>query len=172
MTNYQRIHVDRVFTLPVKAEDYWAMLVDWAGVLDWMPSENPPVRLKKVELKAGHGRTSLPRTRVVHQDKSQLPPELASVVPDVMEETLLHADDAARTILFNIEGIGPFGMRNYLCTMEIDAIGDQQCEVRFFGRVDLPVDGPRELIEAFVADIYERGIAGGIADTIQRQRAA
>ena len=61
--------------VPVSAQDYWDVLPDWPGILKWMPQQDGPVPLVKVELEPGHSPDKPPCTRNCIFDVSGLPPD-------------------------------------------------------------------------------------------------
>lgn len=170
MANYQRIRTQHSAEIPVAAADYWKVLLDWAAIPDWMPKENAPVPLVKVELELGHRLGKLPCTRNCYFDTSKLPPGLdPSVLPSCIPETLLHVDEEARLIYYNMEGSGPFGMRNYLATTAVDELGPHRTRVTCAGRFDLPQGAPADLVKGFIEGVYEHGIIHGISALLQRR---
>jgi hypothetical protein len=136
----------------VTAGDYWDVLLDWEGILKWMPTQGAPVPLVRVELEPGHVPGRLPCTRNCYFDVSALPPGVA--IPECVPETLLHVDPVARTIYYNMEGQGPFGMRNYLAVTEVDEVGPQRTRVTCSGRFDLPEDAPAHNVKAVIEGVY------------------
>jgi hypothetical protein len=136
----------------VSANDYWEVLLDWQGILKWMPTEGSPVPLVKVELAPGHVAGKLPCTRNCFFDLSGLPPGI--VIPECVPETLLHVDPVARTIYYNMEGVGPFGMRNYLATTEVDEVGPHRTRVTCSGRFDVPEGAPVDVVKSVIEGVY------------------
>jgi hypothetical protein len=170
MTKYARVRTLKSAEIPVSFENYWDVLLDWQGVLKWMPQENAPVPLVKVELQPGHRPDRPPCTRNCHFDTSNLPPGIPrSAMPEIVPETLLHLDKEAGFICYNMEGEGPFGMRNYLATTEVDMLGPQTTRVTCSGRFDLPEGAPAEMVKAFMEGVYETGIIHGISHWIQKR---
>ena len=170
MANYARVEARRSAEIPVAAQDYWRVLLDWPAIPEWMPRENAPVPLVKVELAKGHRAGKLPCTRNCYFDSSKLPPGIdPSVLPSCVPETLLYVDEAARFIYYNMEGVGPFGMRNYLATTTVDELGPNRARVTCTGRFDLPEGAPAELVRGFIEGVYEHGIIHGISAFVQRR---
>jgi Polyketide cyclase / dehydrase and lipid transport len=169
MANYQRVRAHRSDEVPVAASAVWDILLDWPGILKWMRQEGRPVPLVKVELKAGHAVGRLPCTRLCHFDVSALPPGI--VIPACIPETLLHVDPLARFIYYNMEGEGPFGMRNYLATTEIDELGAERSRVTCSGRFDVPAGAPVDLVKGVIESVYD-SIVHDMAALALRQRQA
>ena len=168
MPKFQRVRTYRSAEIPVAARDYWKVLTDWPAVPDWMPKENAPVPLVKVDLEKGHRVGKTPCTRICYFDTSKLPPGLdPSALPSIIAETLLYVDEAAMFIYYNMEGVGPFGMRNYLATTTVDEMGPSQARVTCSGRFDVPEGGPADLVKGFIEGVYEHGIIHGISAMVQ-----
>lgn len=167
MTAYSRVQTFKGAELDVDADAFWDVLLDWPTIMTWWPTENPPAPLIRVDLRAGHRNGVLPVTRECYFDSSQLPPGIdPSLLPDCVPETLLHADDVARMIYYNMEGVGPFGMRNYLAFTEVDDLGGGRSRVTCRGRFDLPEAAPAPLVQGFIEGVYGAilfGISGLIA---------
>jgi Polyketide cyclase / dehydrase and lipid transport len=151
----------------VAAADYWDVLLDWQGILKWMPAKGSPVPLVRVELEPGHVAGKVPCTRNCYFDTSGLPPGVA--IPECVPETLLHIDPVARTIYYNMEGEGPFGMRNYLATTEVDELGPGLTRVTCSGRFDLPEGAPVDVVKSVIEGVY-RSIIDDIPALVVRQK--
>jgi Polyketide cyclase / dehydrase and lipid transport len=160
---YKRVQTYASDVVEVAAEDYWQLLADWPAILDWMREERKPVPLIRVELEPGHEVGRVPCTRSCYFDTSQLPSGVA--VPECVPETLLHCDPTARFLYYNMEGDGPFGMRNYLAMTEVDDLGDGRTRVTCRGRFDLPVDALETMVKPFIEGIYD-SIIHDIAATV------
>jgi hypothetical protein len=161
---YARVQTFASDVVDVSAGDYWRLLTDWPAILDWMREEGRPVPLVRVELAAGHEVGRVPCTRNCYFDTSQLPPGVA--VPECVPETLLHCDPVARFLYYNMEGEGPFGMRNYLAMTEVDDLGPERARVTCRGRFDLPADAPAEMVKGYIDGVYD-SIIHDIAATIR-----
>ncbi len=168
MSRYSRVRPQVSDEVAVDASDYWKLLLDWPSILDWMRVEGRPVPLVKVELAPGHAVGKLPCTRNCIFDVSQLPPGI--VIPAVVPETLLYVDHEAKFIYYNMEGDGPFGLRNYLATTEVDESGPGRCRVTCSGRFDLPTGAPADLVKGAIESVYE-SIVHDIAVTAAKRRA-
>lgn len=156
--------------VPVSAQDYWDVLLDWPGIKKWMPdvADGGPVPLLRSPLKAGHELGKLPCTRHCIFDLSGLPPGIT--IPECVPETLLHADPVARLIYYNMEGEGPFGLRNYLATTEVDELGTHRCRVTCSGRFDLPEGAPVDLVRGVIEGVYT-SVVNDIPKYIVRRKA-
>jgi hypothetical protein len=165
VSGFQRVNAHASDEVDADAGDYWDLLLNWPAILDWMRVEGRPVPLVKVELADGHRVGRLPCTRNCWFDVSQLPPGV--VIPECVPETLLHADPVARFIYYNMEGEGPFGLRNYLATTEVDDLGPNRSRVTCTGRFDVPAGAPAELVKGVIESVYD-SIIHDIAATVRR----
>jgi Polyketide cyclase / dehydrase and lipid transport len=161
--SYARVQTFASDEVPAAAEDYWELLLDWPAILDWMCEEGMPVPLVRVELEPGHELGKLPCTRNCFFDTSALPPGVE--VPECVPETLLHVDPVARFLYYNMEGEGPFGMRNYLAMTEVDDLGEGRSRVTCRGRFDLPEGAPEPMVKGFIEGVYD-SIIHDIAATV------
>jgi hypothetical protein len=148
--------------VPVSAEDYWAAVLDWGAVLEWMPKDSPPVPIKRCELEVGHRPGVFPCTRILHVDMAKLPLQAQAAVPSALRETVRHADGVAKFLYYTLDSPAPFGLRNYVATTEVNDIGSNRAYVVNSGRGDLPIDVPPEPIVALFEDTYARAIIEGI----------
>jgi hypothetical protein len=144
------------------ADAFFAVLMDFGGVMRWMPKENPPLHLLKVELTPGHVVGQRPCIRRAFQDKSHLPEAVRPLIPDIVEEELLCVDAESRTLSYNLIG-EPYGMRNYVAVIEVDRVGPQKCRVSCTSRWDTQDVEGRAAIVAAVEDLFRRGMIEGIA---------
>ena len=167
MARYNRVRASVSDEVPAAASAVWNILLDWPGILKWMRSEGRPVPLIKVELKPGHAIGTLPCTRLCFFDVANLPAGV--VIPDCVPETLLHVDPVARFLYYNMEGEGPFGMRNYLATTEVDELGPNKSRITCSGRFDVPEGAPVELVKGVIESVYD-SIVHDIAALALRQR--
>ncbi len=166
MSQYNRVHPYRSDEVDAPADAIWKMLLNWPAILDWMRVAGRPVPLVEVTLKPGHETGKLPCTRLCRFDVSNLPPGV--VIPEVVPETLLHVDPVARFIYYNMEGEGPFGLRNYLATTEVDDLGNGRSRVTCSGRFDLPESAPADLVKGVIESVYDC-IVHDIAATLVRR---
>jgi hypothetical protein len=70
---FNRVRAQVSNEVPVAAEDFWKVLLDWPGILKWMPKQDGPVPLIRVELEPGHVSGKVPCTRNCIFDVSHLP---------------------------------------------------------------------------------------------------
>ncbi len=128
MTDVFRARIINQMRVSAPAADVWDVLTDWAGTdrLRRPESASGPLSVERVEMEGDPGST--PRTRVFHFN-SDLP---------VVKETLFHQDDEMRHFYYNIEGVGPLGIRNYLATTDVDELSDSMSQVTIAARFDVP----------------------------------
>jgi hypothetical protein len=65
-------------------------------------------------------------------------------------------------LYYCIEGIGPHGIRNYLATTDVDAIGEDYCQVTITARFDVGPDGDLVAGKALIDIAHNRSVIGGI----------
>jgi hypothetical protein len=165
MTSYVRGSAFKSGEVDVSADDFFAMLRDWPAVMKWAPKENPPAPLVDTTLEKGHDVNVLPCTRICHFDTS-------TGFPPTFEETLLHADGAARRIYYNVEGVvASTGMRNYLATTFVDELGPNRARVTCSSSYDAPDEDSARIIKVFLETIYDRSVIQGIAAAVKREAA-
>jgi hypothetical protein len=150
---FNRIRTHATGVVQVPAQEYWDLLLDWPAILRWMREEGRPVPLVRVELAPGHEVGRVPCTRNCFFDTSALPPGIA--IPECVPETLLHVDPVARFIYYNMEGEGPFGLRNYLAMTEVDELGPSETRVTCSGRFDLPAGAPGDVVKQVIESVYD-----------------
>jgi hypothetical protein len=165
---FTRVRAQVFNEVAVAAEDYWKVLLDWPNIKTWMPdmADGGPVPLLRSPLKDGHEVGKLPCTRNCTFDVSGLPQGI--VIPECIPETLLYVDHVARFIYYNMEGEGPFGLRNYLATTEVDELGPKLTRVTCSGRFDLPEGVPPEMVIGTIEAVYT-SIVNDIPRMILRQ---
>ncbi len=127
--NRARIFNQEIVKAP--AEQAWDILTDWHRVERMRTDESASgsFAVSKVELEGEEGKT--PRTRVFYFNDERM---------GIVRETLFHQDDETMHFYYNIEGVGPAGVRNYLATTDVDPISDSACQVTITARFDLPDD--------------------------------
>jgi hypothetical protein len=162
MTKFVRGSALTTGEVDVAADDFYTVLRDWPAVMKWAPKENPPAPLIDTTLKPGHDVNVLPCTRICHMDTS-------TGFPPAFEETLLHADSAARRIYYNVEGIAAGGMRNYLATTTVDEIGPHRSRVTCASTFDVPDEESARNVKAFLEAVYDRSVIKGIAGVVKRE---
>lgn len=168
MTQYKRIQTHREGVIRAPAKTVWRQLLHWGGIMTWWPEHEPPAPLRKALLSPGLTEQDLPRTRDCYFDPGLLPPGMdPDLLPEILQETLLHVDDEARFIYYNIEGVGPFGLRNYLATTEVDELGENETRIICRSRFDAPSDAPVELLKAFIESIHSEGVIRGFRSTLE-----
>lgn len=157
MTNYIRATAFSTGEVPVSADAFWKVLRQWDAVMQWVPGlhEDPPAPVSGCELRPGHSVDVLPCTRIVHLESD-------GSYPPYLEETLLYVDEEAKFVYYNVEGVGVAGMRNYLATTTIDALGPDSCRVTCSSRFDVPEGGPVDMIRDFLQAVYTRSVIKGM----------
>lgn len=120
----ERVRIINQSFVPVSAEKAWEYLTDWAGSNRQRGSGMGDLTLASITLEGAM--TDIPRTRVM---------EFGAF--GVIRETLLHQDDHAMHIYYNIEGVGPHGVRNYLATTDVDPVDSENCQITITARFDL-----------------------------------
>jgi Polyketide cyclase / dehydrase and lipid transport len=148
------------------ADAFFAELMDFSAVMRWMPKDNPPLRLTKVELAPGHEVGVRPCIRYAFQDKSSLPEEARAFAPDIVEEELLCGDRDTRTFSYNLIG-EPYGLRNYVALIEVDPLGPQRCRVSCSSRWDSADGRAASQLVSGIEDMFRRGIIQGITRLVQ-----
>lgn len=132
--SFERVRVINQRLVDAPADKVWAYLTDWAGTRRSRRAGGMgELTLSKIVLEGEEN--AIPRTRVM---------EFGAF--GVVRETLLHQDDAAMHLYYNIEGTGPHGIRNYLATTDVDAVGDNRCQVTITARFD--IEEGAELVKA------------------------
>jgi len=163
-TRWIRMIVTRSGEAPVAAADFWRVLRDWPALLKWSAEADGSRFAAEVKLRPGQSVDVLPCTRVCYDR-----PEAEGGVP-IVEETLFHADEAARRIYYNVEGVIFGGMRNYVATTTVDELDAGRCLVTCMGQFDVHEGGPAEDIAARVAAVYETMVIPGIARVAAQER--
>lgn len=172
MSKYQHLSVSVTKEVPHSAADFWAAVRDWGDVMSWWPHETAPLKIAKVETRSGSGSGSgsgLPEVRVVFFDKTNLPPGTdPATVNDSVEETLIHADEDARVLAYQLED-GAMGMRNYLAYYEIDELGPKKARVACTARWDIPEGADVAQAKGLIQYVFEGTIIGGVSAMLARQ---
>lgn len=134
------------------AEAAWDILTDWHNThrLRTESSASSPLAVDRVELIGEEDK--VPRTRVFYFKAEGMP---------VVKETLLHQDDETMHLYYNIEGIGPVGIRNYLATTDVDRISDDLCQMTITARFDLPKDGDIVMAKNII-NVAHNGVIAGL----------
>lgn len=129
----------------------WDIVTDWHNThrMRTPDSAKSPLAVDRVELEGDEG--SVPRTRVFYFKGEGM---------GVVRETIFLQDDEAMHLYYNIEGVGPAGLRNYLATTEIDAIGDDHCQITVTARFDLPVENDINTAKGIINAAHNGVIAG------------
>jgi hypothetical protein len=146
----QRVRVFNQGRVDGSARKAWAWITDWAGTRrGTRAGGGGDLAFGKIELIGDPDQT--PRTRVMEF------PALG-----VVRETLLHQDDEAMHLYYNIEGQGPLGIRNYLATTDVDPISDDACLVTITARFDLAPDASVTKAKALIDAAHNDAVIGGM----------
>lgn len=166
MAKYIRGSAYRSAEVSVSADEFWKVLRDWGAVMKWAPplDADPPAPVSGCELREGHSVDQLPCTRLVYLESD-------GSYPPFLEETLLYADEEAKFIYYNVEGVGVAGMRNYLATTTVDEVGPDRCRITCSSRFDVPEGGPVQMITDFLEAVYDRSVIQGMTKVALADRA-
>lgn len=124
MPGTQRVELHNSEEIPASADEVWALLTDWAGMMRWSlsaKSGGPLGTLVKCELIGEPG--EVPRTRRM---------TLSSGV--AVEEELFYEDNETRRIYYRKDDA--FGTRGYLACSYVDAIDDRRCRLHIMSWFD------------------------------------
>jgi hypothetical protein len=141
----ERVRVFNQSFLPVSAEKAWAYLCDWAGTNRQRIGGLGELTLAKIELEGGID--DIPRTRAM---------EFGAF--GVVRETLLYQNHEDRHLYYNMEGVGPHGIRNYLATTDIDEAGEERCQITIAARFDLDEGADVAKVKALIDFAHNQGV--------------
>ena len=145
---FQRVRIFNQGVVPGSADEVWAYLTDWAGQRR-DPRRAPSRLASSITLEGQPDET--PRTRV-----------LVIEGLGTLRETLFHQSDETRHFAYNIEGVGPYGIRNYLATTDVDSIDARRCQVTITARFDLPPDADVTEAKGFIDMAHNRSVMNGL----------
>ena len=162
---FRRIAACKSVELPMAAEAFWDVLIDWGALMDWMPGrdENPPAPVVGCEILPGQTMSSLPFTRRVYLDGG-------GEGPAYLDESLQHFDAETLRLYYTFDGVGPGGVRNYLATTYVDELAADRCRVTCASQYDIADDAETDM-QDFIEDFYDRAIIQGIAKLVQSRAA-
>jgi len=150
MTQFQRVRVINQQIVDVSAAKAWEWLTDWAGTKrSRRTSTSGDLALLKIVLHGDPDKT--PRAR-----------EMEFGPFGTIRETLLYQSDEFRHLYYNIEGAGPYGIRNYLATTDIDEISDDSCQITITARFDVPPATDLLKAQALINQAHNDSVIGGI----------
>jgi hypothetical protein len=150
---YRRVKIINQEIIAAPADKVWAALTLWGGAARASAALEggfPPNPLGVIGIDFDGTEGVTPRTRILRFSSGL-----------VMRETLLHQDDEARHIYYNIEGIGAHSIRNYLATTDVDEIADNACQIAISARFDIPSDGDVIQAKSFI-DIAHSTVFSGM----------
>ena len=149
----QRVRIFNQGRVPASAHRVWEWITDWAGTRRGTRGGGAgDLAFGKIQLVGDPDTT--PRTRVMEF------PALG-----VVRETLLHQDDEAMHLYYNIEGEGPLGIRNYLATTDVDPLSEEACLVTITARFDLRPDASVTKAKALIDAAHNDAVIGGLRRT-------
>ncbi|MFD0687175.1 SRPBCC family protein [Actinomadura fibrosa] len=125
--------------LGAEPEEVWKLVGDFVGFIEVLIADIDGARLE-VE---GEGIGMLRRV---------------SVGTDVAVERLEEHDDAAWRTSYSMPVTGPFPMTGYLSTIQLEAVGDGECELVWTGSFE-PDGVAEDVAAAEVRKVYTQGIA-------------
>ena len=79
-----------------------------------------------------------------------------------VRETLLYQNDDAMHLYYNIEGIGPQGVKNYLATTDVDAISPASSQVTITARFDLDAGADVVKAKSIIDLAHNHGVIGAL----------
>ena len=121
MNHFETIKDEAEFEAPASA--VWALLMDWAAIVDWMPDGY--IRSLRME---GHGQGA---TRHLVTGKGI---QLA--------ERLDSADESTGVLELSLLDPLPWGMLSYRARGKLDSISDQRSHLTWQGTIEMPDCGP------------------------------
>ncbi len=124
MLHMQRVELHKSEEIPASAQEVWALLTDWAGMLRWSLSAKrggPLGTLVKCEL-IGEA-NKIPRTRRMILDSGA-----------TVEEELFYQNDETKRIYYRKNDA--FGTRGYIASSYIDELDDRRCRLHILSWFD------------------------------------
>lgn len=148
MPRIYRLELHKSEEIPASADDVWALLTDWAGMLRWSLSAKrggPLGTLVKCEL-IGEA-NNIPRTRRMILDSGA-----------AIDEELFYQDDEAKRIYYRKND--GYGTRGYIASSYVDELDDRRCRLHILSWFDAAPEGEAPTAAARFEAIYE-GIFDG-----------
>jgi hypothetical protein len=146
----QRVRIFNQGIVEAPAAKVWEWLTDWAGTRRTRrPANMGELAFVKIELIGEHGQ--IPRAREMHFGAF-----------GAVRETLLYQNDDAMHLYYNIEGIGPHGVKNYLATTDVDAISLTSSQVTITARFDLDAEADIVKAKAIIDFAHNHGVMGAL----------
>ena len=124
MLHMHRVELHKSEEIPASAQEVWALLTDWAGMLRWSLSAKrggPLGTLVKCEL-IGEA-NKIPRTRRMILDSGA-----------TVEEELFYQNDETKRIYYRKNDA--FGTRGYIASSYIDELDDRRCRLHILSWFD------------------------------------
>jgi Polyketide cyclase / dehydrase and lipid transport len=148
MPRGQRIELHKSQELPASAQEVWALLTDWAGMLRWSQSaksRGPLGLLVRCELIGEPDK--VPRTRRMVLDSGAM-----------VEEELFYQNDETKRIYYRKDDT--FGTSGYIASSYVDEIDNRRCRLHILSWFDAPPGADASAAAARFEAIYD-GIFGG-----------
>jgi len=145
MPHTQRVELHSSEEIPAAAEDVWALLTDWAGMMRWSLSARRAGALgTMVKCELIGERDQLPRTRRMILDSGA-----------AVEEELFYQNDDARRIYYRKDDA--FGTFGYIACSYVDAIDARNCRLHIMSWFDFEGDASAGAarFEAIYKGIFE-----------------
>jgi polyketide cyclase/dehydrase/lipid transport protein len=148
MRHIQRIELHKFEEIPASAQEVWALLTDWAGMLRWSQSAKRPGPLgglTKCELIGEPDK--IPRTRRMILDSGV-----------IVHEELFYQNNETKRIYYRKEDT--FGTSGYIASSYVDEVDNRRCRLHILSWFDAGPDGDASAAAARFEAIYE-GIFDG-----------
>jgi hypothetical protein len=145
MSTIHRVELHKSAEIPASAQDVWALLTDWAGMLRWSLSAKRGGalgRLVKCELIGQPDR--IPRTRRMTLDSGA-----------AVDEELFYQDDDTKRIYYRKSDT--FGTKGYIACCYVDAVEEHKCRLHIMSWFDTEEEAPAAAAryEAIYQGIFE-----------------
>jgi hypothetical protein len=130
MLHMHRVELHKSEEIPASAQEVWALLTDWAGMLRWSLSAKRGGRLGtlvKCEL-IGEA-NKIPRTRRMILDSGA-----------TVEEELFYQNDETKRIHYRKNDA--FGTRGYIASSYVDEVDDRRCRLHILSWFDSEAEAP------------------------------
>jgi hypothetical protein len=149
----QRVRVFNQGLVAAPAASAWEWLIDWAGTRRARnaAASTATGALAFSGIRLIGGEDEVPRTRVIDF------PQLGEV-----RETVRGQCSETMHLYYTIDGDGPLGIRNYLATTDIDAVGPASCLVTITARFDLAPGADIVKAKGLIDNAHNMVVIGGM----------